>query len=182
MSIEFDPGGAFRSAKAAALVALPVVLPVLVAITAFAPRWLCSPSGLAYAAPARAAKAKQAPQGFEYKVSDCLGPENADSVAMEQTEGSMKFRQILTMNCIAATHPNTVKVAYAKKGSNLEVAVILDSELKSDCTCPIEIDGRISNLAKGNYRLSFVYDCRLGRSEDEKATRTVLGTKEFSVE
>jgi hypothetical protein len=145
-----------------------VALPILVA--------------LAYAAPTRAAKAKQARQGFEYTVSDCQGPEKVDSVAMEQSEGSVKFSQILTMNCIAATHPNTVKVVYAKKRHNLDVTVILDSELKSDCACPIEIDGTISNLAKGEYRISFVYDEKLGRSVDAKATRKVLGTKEFSVE
>jgi hypothetical protein len=161
-----------------------VALPVLVAVAAISPGWPENPSGRAHAAPTRAAKAKPtkpAKQGFAYTVSDCLGPENVDSVAMEQTEGSIKFKQILTMNCIAATHPNTVKVTFAKKGSNLEVTVILDSDLKSDCTCPIEIDGRISNLAKGNYRLSFVHESRLGPSEDEKATKKVLGTQEFSV-
>ena len=170
--------GFVRPGKAVALVALPI----LVAIAAFPPRWRWNPSSLAYAAPTRAAKGQQARKDFGYTVSDCQGPEKNDSVALELSEGFVKFSQILTMNFIAATHPNTVKVAYAKKGHNLEVTVILRSEMQSDCTCPIGIDGTISNLAKGDYRISFVYDYKLGRSVDEKATRTVLGTKEFSVE
>jgi len=169
--------GLVRTGKA---VSLPVLL--LVAIAAFVSQGHWNPSSLAYAAPTRATKAKQAREGFEYKVSDCLGSENTDSVAMEQSEGSMAFRQILTMNCIAATRPNTVKVTYAKKGSKLEVTVILESELKSDCTCPIEVDGKISNLLKGDYRIAFVYDEKVGHSVDEKAKPRVLGTKEFSVE
>jgi len=170
--------GFTRPGKAVVLAALSI----LVAFTAFFSRWHWNSSGLACAAPARAAKAKRARQSFEYTVSDCQGPEKADSVAMEQSEGSLKFSQILTMNCIAATRPSTVRVTNAKTGHNLEVTVTLDSELKSDCTCPIEIDGRISNLAKGDYRISFVYDEKLGRLVDGKATRKVLGTKEFSVE
>ncbi len=169
--------GSVRPGKAVALVALPF----LVAIAAFPPRWHGKPSSLAYAAPTRAAKGQQARKDFEYTVSDCQGPERNDFLALELSEGTVKLSQILTMNCIAATHPNTVKVAYAKNGHNLEVTVILRSELQSDCTCPIGIDGTISNLAQGDYRISFVYDYKLARSVDEKATRKVLGTKEFSV-
>ena len=170
--------GCVRPGKAVALVALPI----LVAIPAFPPSWHWNPSSLAYAAPTRAAKGKQARKDFEYTGSDCQGPEKNDSVALELSEGSVRFSQILTMNCIAATHPSTVKVAYAKKGHNLEVTVILRSEVQSDCTCPIKIDGTILSLAQGDYRISFLYDSKLGRSVDEKATTKVLGTKEFSVE
>ena len=168
----------FGVRKAVALAAPPVIV---VALAAFSPRWHWNPTSLAYAAPTRATKAKPAREGFSYTVSDCLGAGHADSVALEQSDSTMKFSQIRTMNCIAGTHPDTVKVAYAKKGQTLEVTVILASERTSDCTCPIEIDGRISKLAKGDYRISFVYEEKLGRSEDEKAPRTVLGTQEFSV-
>ena len=170
--------GSVRPGPAVALVALPI----LVAIAAFSPSWHGNPSSLAYAAPTRAAKGKPVRKDFGYTVSDCQGPEQSDSVALELSEGFVKFSQILTMNCIAATHPSTVKVAYAKQGRNLEVTVTLRSELQSDCTCPIEIDGTISSLAKGDYRLAFIYDYKLGRSQDEKAARKVLGTKAFSIE
>jgi hypothetical protein len=165
-----------RTGKAVALVALPF----LVAIAASSPRWHWNPSSLAYAASTHVAKGKQARKDFEYTVSDCQGPEKNDSVALELSEGSVRLNQILTMNCIAATRPNTVKVEYAKKGHHLGVTVILRSDVQSDCTCPIEIDGTISNLAKGDYRISFVFDYKLGRTGDDKATRIVLGTKEFS--
>jgi hypothetical protein len=170
--------GLVRLAKPACLVTLPLLLAI-----ATPPRtWPWHPSSLAYAAPTRATKGKQARKDFEYTVSDCQGPEKRDSVALVLSEDSVKLSQILSMNCIAATHPDTVKVAYAKKGHDLEVTVILRSERQSDCTCPIEIDGTISNLTKGDYRLSFVFDYKLGRSLDEKATRSILGTKDFSVE
>ena len=174
--------GFVRPAKAVALVGLPILVASAVAIAVFPPRWHWNPSSLAYAAPTRAVKEKQFRNDFEYTVSDCQGPEKSDSVALELSEDSVKVRQILTMNCIAATHPNTVKVTYAKKGHNLEVTVVLRSEMQSDCTCPIGIEGMISKLAKGDYRISFVYDYKLGRSVDDKSTRKVLGTKEFSVE
>jgi hypothetical protein len=170
--------GSVRVRRSVALVSLPIIVG---ALAAFFPQWHWNPTGLAYAAPTRATKAKPAREGFSYTVSDCLGEGHANSVALEQTENVMKFSQIRAMNCIAGTHPETVKVAYAKKGHSLEVTVLLASERTSDCTCPIEIDGRIANLPKGDYRISFVYEEKLGRSEDEKATRTVLGTQEFSV-
>jgi hypothetical protein len=169
--------GFVRTGKAVPFLALPF----LVVIATFPPRWHWNLSNQAYAAPTHSAKGKQARKDFEYTVSDCLGPERNDSVALELAEDSMKLNQILTMNCIAATRPNTVKVEYAKKGHHLEVTVILKSEVQSDCTCPIGIEGTISNLAKGDYHISFVFDSRLGRSVDDKATRIVLGTKEFSV-
>ena len=126
------PSFAFvRVRKAVALVAPPIIV---VALAAFSPQWRWNPTSSAYAAPTRANKAKQAREDFAYTVSDCLGPGNADSVALDQSEDTMKFSQMRTMNCIAATHPNTVKVAYAKKGHNLEVTVILESEMKSECT------------------------------------------------
>jgi hypothetical protein len=96
--------GFARPGKAVAL----VTLPILVAIVAFPPRWHWNPSSMAYAAPTRAAKGKQARKDFEYTVSDCQGPEKNDAVALELSEGSVKLSQILTMNCIAATRPNTV--------------------------------------------------------------------------
>lgn len=170
--------GLVRLAKPACLVTLPLLLAI-----ATPPRtWPWHPSSLAYAAPTRAAKGKQVRKDFAYTVSDCLGPDKNDGVALELSEGTVKFSQILTMNCIAATHPNTVKVAYAKKGHDLVVTIILKSELQSDCTCPVEIDGTIAALAKGDYRLAFAFDSKLGRSVDEKATEKILGSKEFSVE
>lgn len=159
-----------------------VALTLLVAIAGGFPTWNWNPSRLAYAAPKHAAKGKHLRKDFEYTVSDCQGPEKNDSVALELSDDSVKLSQILTMNCIAATRPNTVKVAYSKKGRDLEVTVILRSEMESACVCPIGIDATISNLAKGDYRLAFVYDYKLGRSADEKPTKMVLGTKEFSVE
>ena len=175
--------GFVRPGKAVARVALPTVVAIVIAILAFPSTWQWNPLGLAYAAPTRAAKVKQqARRDFVYAVSDCQGPEKTDSVALEVSEDSVKLSQILTMNCIAATHPETVKVTYVKKGHNLEVTVLLRSEMQSDCTCPIGIEGTISNLAKGDYRISFVFDSKLGRSEDDKATRKVLGTKDFSIE
>ena len=144
-----------------------LLLPILVAVAA---------------AQARGGKSKNAAKDFEYAVSDCLGAGQKDSVGLEVSDGSVRFNQVLTMNCIAATRPSTVKVSYSKKGRDLEVSVILRSDVLSDCTCPIGIDGRISNLGKGAHRLSFVFDHKPGNGESEKAIRQVLGSKEFSIE
>ena len=155
-----------RFARAAGAVAV-VVLPILVATAA---------------ASARGGKSKNAARDFEYAVSDCLGAGHKDTVGFEVSESSVRFNQILTINCIAATRPSTVKVSYSKKGRELEVSVILRSDVFSDCTCPIGIDGKISNLGKGAHRLSFIFDHKPGNGANEKAVRQALGSKEFSIE
>jgi hypothetical protein len=169
---EFD-----RAGKAVAM----VVLPILVAIAPFSPRLDGNLSKPACAAPAHGAKGKQAPKEFEYTVSDCQGSDKKDSVGLEVSESSVRFNQILTMNCIAATHPNTVKVSYSKKGRDLQVSVILRSDVLSDCTCPIGIEGEIFKLGKGDYRISFIYDYKPGSTANEKPVRQALGSKEFSI-
>jgi hypothetical protein len=130
---------------------------------------------------ARGGKGKQAGKDFSYTVSDCQAEGTLDTIKLELSEGSVAFGQILTMNCIAATRPGTAKLTYVKKGRDLEVSIVLRSEVLSDCTCPIAIEGRIGNLAKGDYRLSFVFDRVPGSSAAEKPVRTVLATKEFSL-
>jgi len=149
--------------------ALVVVVGVLVAFSGFAE------------AAARKGKGSQAGKDFEYQVSDCLEADRKDSLGMIVSEDSLRFSHVFTMNCSAATHPDTVKVLYSKKGRNLEVSVIFRSFILSDCTCPIEIDGKIAKLGKGTYRLSFVYDAKVGDSADDKPTRQSLGTKEFTI-
>jgi hypothetical protein len=158
------------------------VLPILVVIAPSSPRWHGDLSRPALAAPARGGKAKKAPKDFEYAVSDCQGSDRKDTVALEVSEDSVRFNQTLTMNCIAATRPNTVKVSYARKGRDLQVSIILRSEVMSDCTCPIGIEGKISRLGKGAYRLSFLFDHLPGNSADDKPVRQTLGTKEFTIE
>lgn len=158
-----------------------VILPLLFAVAASPqdPDWSLTKPALA--AP-RGGKSKKASQDFEYKVSDCLGADKTDFMGLAVAEDSVTFNQILTMNCIAATRPSTVKVTYAKKGRDLEVSVVLRSEVLSDCTCPIAIDGTIANLGKGTHRLSFFYDAKPDNSESAKPTRQALGTKEFTID
>lgn len=159
-----------------------VVVPMLAAITPVPwSRGDALPQA-ANAAPARPGKNKKAPKDFHYSVSDCLGSDKKDSVGLEVSEGAVSFNQTLSMNCIAATHPSTVKVTYSKKGRELQVVVTLASEVLSQCTCPIGIEGWISDLGKGAYRISFVYDFKPGNSTNEKPTRQALGAKEFSIE
>lgn len=137
--------------------------------------------GLAHAASARGGKRSQSAKDFEYEVSDCLEAGRQDSVGLIVSDDSVRFNHVFTMNCIAATRPSTVKVLYSKKGRALEVSVVLRSTVLADCSCPIGIDGKIANLGKGTYRLSFVYDAKVGDSPDDKPTRQSLGTKEFTI-
>jgi len=156
---------------------------ILAAVTLTVPALPMAPSGLAQASPARARKAKSSPtvKDFEYELSDCLESDRKDSLGLILSDDSVSFDHVFTMNCIAATKPDTVKVLYAKKGQNLEVSIVLRAAKLSDCTCPIGIQGKIANLTKGAYRLSFVYDAQVGNSVDEKPTRQSLGTKEFTI-
>lgn len=162
--------------KTVSLVALPILaiafLPVLLDSTLVPP---------AHAASARRSKSKKAVRDFTYTVSDCHGAGELDSIRLEVSEGALAFKQVLTMNCIAATRPSTVKLSYAKKRRNLEVSIMLRSDLVSDCICPIGIEGTITHLARGDYRISFIFDHQLGTSPDEKPTRQTLATKEFSI-
>jgi len=155
-------------------------LPILATVAPLPSRLDQNLSRPAFAAPARGGKSKKAAKDFEYTVSDCQGEGTPDSIRLELSEGAVGWSQVLSMNCIAATRPSTVKLAYAKKGRDLEVSIILRSEVLSDCTCPIGIEGRIFNLGKGAYRLSFVYD--RPDAAKEKPTRHPLATKEFSIE
>jgi hypothetical protein len=134
----------------------------------------------AYAASAHGGKSKKAARDFDYAVSDCQGAGTPDSIQLEVSESAIEFHQILNMNCIAATRPSTVKLSYVKKGRDLEVSIILRSDVLSDCTCPIGIEGRIANLGKGAHRISFVFDHP--DAANENPTRHALATKEFSIE
>lgn len=136
--------------------------------------------GLAQAAYARGGgKRNQSAKDFQYEVSDCLESDRQDSMGLIVSDDSIRFNQVFSMNCIAATRPSTVKVLYSRKGRILEVSVVLRSPVLSDCTCPIGIDGKITNLGKGTYKLSFVYDAQVG--DTDKPTRQTLGTKEFTI-
>jgi hypothetical protein len=135
------------------------------------------PSSVAQAA--RKGKGSQSSKDFKYELSDCLETDRKDSVGMIVSEDAVRFDHVFTMNCIAATQPNTVKVLYSKKGRDLEVSIVLNSTVLSDCTCPIGIQGTISNLKKGSYRLSFVYESK--SDEEGKPARQALGGKEFTI-
>jgi hypothetical protein len=137
--------------------------------------------GAAHAAPRHRNAAAKAGKSFSYTVSDCQAQGTLPSIRLEVSESSVAFNQILTMNCIAATRPSTVKLAYVKKGSDLEVSVVLRSEVYSDCTCPIAVEGTIANLAKGDYRIAFVYDHQPGDSPKSAPTRQTLATKGISI-
>jgi hypothetical protein len=150
----------------------------LVALAAFTLVAWSLPSGVAQAA--RKGKGSQSSaKDFQYELSDCLEADRRDSVGMIVSEDAVRFDHVFTMNCIAATQPNTVKVLYSKKGRDLEVSIVLNSTVLSDCTCPIGIQGKISNLKKGSYRLSFAYESKSDR--DEKPTRQALGGKDFTI-
>jgi hypothetical protein len=138
-------------------------------------------SGPAQAAPTGKGKSRQTPNDFQYELSDCLESHQRDSVGLIVSDDSVRFDHVFTMNCIAATRPDTVKVLYSKKGRELEVSIVLRSPVLSDCTCPIGIQGKIGSLKKGTYRLSFVYDSKVGDAANEKPTRESLGGKEFTI-
>ncbi len=153
----------------------------LVALVAFTLSASSLPSAASQAAPARKGKGKQPANDFRYELSDCLESDRRDSVGLIVSDDSVSFDHVFTMNCIAATRPSTVKVLHTKRGQTLEVSIVLRSPVLSDCTCPIGIQGTISNLKKGTYRLSFVYDAKVGDAADEKPTRQSLGGKEFTI-
>jgi hypothetical protein len=154
-------------------------LTLLVAVAPSHPG-LESSSRSAYAA-TRGGKGKLTTKDFEYQVSDCLESDRTNAMKLVVAEDSVSFNQVLKMNCIAATRPSTVKVTYARKGKALEVGVVLSSDVLSDCTCPIGIDGTISNLGKGTYRISFFYEAKDDPAH-AKPTRQALGTKDFTIE
>jgi hypothetical protein len=155
---------------------------ILVAAMAMLAGWGWVLSGPVHAAKAHRSKSSKAAKDFTYTVSDCLESERKDAVGLVVSDSAVSFNQILTMNCIAATRPGTVKVDYARKGRELEVSVVLRSVVMSDCTCPIEIDGTITRLGKGTYRIAFFFDAPSGTAGKEKAPRRALGMKEFSIE
>lgn len=156
-----------------------LVLPILATTAPLSPDG--SIMGSAHAARGRRDKGKQAAKDFSYTVSDCHAAGELESIRLEVSEGSVAFAQVLDMNCIAATRPSSVKLAYAKRGRDLEVTIILRSDVLSDCTCPIGIEGSIANLDKGTYRILFVYDHPPGRSPTEKPVRRTVGTQEVAI-
>jgi len=136
-------------------------------------------SGPAFAA-ARANKGKKA-ANFSYKVSDCLESDRESSARLVVGDGSVSFTHVLTMNCVAATRPDTVQVSQTKRGQAIEVTVVLRTRVLSECECPIEIDGTLSGLAPGTYRISFVYDFSPDEATGVKPSRHLLGTQEITI-
>jgi hypothetical protein len=154
-----------------------IIVAILVALAA-----LGGALGPVHAKAGRGAKGKPARKDFTYTTSDCQGPDKLNSIALELSEGTVGFHQILTMNCTAATRPSTVSVSYVKKARQLQVTIALKSDVLADCTCPIGIDGSISGLDKGAYTISFFYDAPSGEDAKEKPIRRTLATKEFSID
>jgi hypothetical protein len=138
--------------------------------------------GRAQAAAARRGKDKSPARDFTYAVSDCRAEGTPDSIRLEVSEGAVAFAQTFSMNCTAATHPSSVKLTYVKKGRDLEVTIVFRPDTLADCTCPVGIEGRIANLAKGGYRIHFRYDEKSGGGAGPPATPRSLATKEFSIE
>ncbi len=133
---------------------------------------------------ARGPRGKSKPSAakdFSYSVSDCHEAGEQESIRLELSEGAVAFAQVLDMNCIAATRPSSVKLSYAKHGRDLEVTITLRSEVLSDCSCPIGIEGRIANLDKGSYRILFVYDHPPDHAPHDKPVRRTVGSQEFQL-
>jgi hypothetical protein len=172
---------AFSKNAPAARLASIAGLVFLIAFALATPAFPGVPLGVAHASPARKAKSSPTVKDFEYELSDCLESDRQDSMGLIVSDDSVSFDHTFTMNCIAATKPDTVKVLYSKKGRNLDVSIVLRAARLSDCTCPIGIQGKIANLTNGAYRLSFFYEAQVGNSVDEKPTRQSLGTKEFTI-
>jgi hypothetical protein len=138
--------------------------------------------GSAQAARSPRSKNKQAAKDFSYSVSDCHEAGELESIRLELSEGAVAFAQILDMNCIAATRPSSVKLAYAKHGRDLEVTITLRSEVLSDCSCPIGIEGSITHLDKGSYRIRFFYEHPPDHAPNDKPIRRTVGSQEFTIE
>ncbi len=167
--------GCTQVAKAVSL----LTLPILVAIAPLPSGPGGDSSRPACAASARGGQSKPAPKDFAYTVSDCQGAGTPDSIRLEVSESSVTFNQILTMNCIAATRPSTVRLSHAKRGRDLEVTILLRSDVLSDCDCPIAIEGTITRVGKGAHRITFVFDH--SNPGNEKPTRQTLAVKELSI-
>ncbi len=153
----------------------------LVAVLAAAATLVAGVCGGDAFAAARASKAKKADKSFAYKVSDCLESDRESSVRLIVGDGTVSFNHVLKMNCVAATRPGTVTVSHTKHGQDIEVTVLLRTLVLSECECPIEIDGTLSALAPGTYRMSFVYDFRPDEATGAKPVRQSLGKQEITI-
>jgi hypothetical protein len=153
----------------------------LVAVLAAGTPMVAGLGGGSVLAAARAGKGKQAAKNFAYRVSDCLESDRESSVRLVVGDGQVSFNHVLKMNCVAATRPGTVTVSHTRRARAIEVSVVLRTQVLSACECPIEIDGTLSALAPGTYRLSFVYDFQPDEATGVKPARQSLGTQEITI-
>ena len=113
-------------------------------------------------------------RNFKYEVKKCEngGPKN-DSMIITTLDNSIKFNQILNTYCNA--DKDNLKLKYSREGNNLEINEIFKSALVTECVCPLEIKGTISNLEKRRYMLDFIFD---NRHINQKVT---IDTHEFEI-
>ena len=96
---------------------------------------------------------------MEYSITTCdtLREEPAnDSIDLVVLKDSVTFSQVLNTYCNA--NSTNLRLSYSKKGYALEVREVFDGATAARCICPLRIQGKISNLEKGEYRLRFVFD------------------------
>lgn len=94
---------------------------------------------------------------FQYEIGECddIGPTSEGSVTIEKLDKSIKFNQLLIINC--AANKDNVSLEYKRKDNNLEVNETFNTNMEAECDCGIRIKGIISNLEKGNYKIKFLY-------------------------
>jgi hypothetical protein len=98
---------------------------------------------------------------MEYRLTACdalRGEPANDSIELVALSDSLTFSQVLNTYC--NSNSTNMQVSYSKKGYLLEVLEVFDGETAARCICPLKIQGRISNLEKGEYYLRFVFDNR----------------------
>jgi hypothetical protein len=165
-----------------------IALPIAIALAPFSP----TTNGLsvlkpAYAEPAKgegdpAKKEKKKvvkQKGFTYTFGRCGESLKRDKrpMRLEASGSTVSFNHLLHTYC-NADEGNALKVNYARKGRNLLVTEVFKANQLAKCTCDFEIEGTISGLAKGRYKITFVYEWRIYK---DKPGSEVIETREFEI-
>jgi hypothetical protein len=119
-------------------------------------------------------------EDFFYKIYPCPSgyyyeTKPRPKIEIEVENNSIKFFQILSSYC---NSPSDIKLNYTKRENNIIIEEIFSPKRGiAKCMCEFPILGKIFNLEKGKYKISFIYKIKILLSKEEQ----VLGEYEFEI-
>lgn len=95
-------------------------------------------------------------QDFSYKIYSCnKSSEDINLINVQTKNNSIIFNQTLMLYCNA--NNDNFKLKYSKKNNELLIREVFNAKEVTGCVCPTIIEGSITNIERGDYKLRFLF-------------------------